>query len=121
MEQTPGNSAADSRFTFDPTNKVVGSIDTADGVEAALRDLTSAGFTANDVEVLTDAEAAPQIIVNDAKRELRIHIFDAKQKVPEFYDAPVIARRVEQELQAGHYLVGVSAKTRKRASECALF
>jgi len=117
MAQTPSNNAPNSKFTFDPTNKVAGSIDTADDVKAALRDLKSAGFTANEVEVLTDAEAARQIIVNDAQHEPRVHIFDSTQKVPGFYDAPVIARRVEQELRAGHYLVAVDAgdeETRER-------
>ena len=110
MEQTPGKNAADSKFTFDPTNKVVGSIDAADGVQAALRDLKSAGFTTKEIELLADAEAASRIGVNDEAYEVRVHIFDSRQKVPAFYDAPGIVRRVEEELQAGHYLVGVMAR-----------
>ena len=117
MTQTPGNKAANSKFNFDPTNKVAGSIDTADDLKAALDDLKSAGFTANEVEVLTDTKAASRIGVTDETNEVIVHIFDSTQKVPAFYDAPVIVRRVEQELQAGHYLVGVIARdeeTRER-------
>jgi hypothetical protein len=120
MEQTSGNSARASEFTFDPTNKVAGSIDTADGVTAALRDLQSAGFAANEVELVADTEAARQINVGDATHELRVHVFDSTQKVPAFYDAPAIVKRVEQELQAGHYLVGVIAgdeETRERVRD----
>jgi hypothetical protein len=119
-QQSPGDSAANSEFTFDPTNKVAGSIDTADSVTAALRDLQSAGFPANEVELVADTEAARQISVDDATQEPRVHIFDAKQEVPAFYDAPVIVKRVAQELQAGHYLVGVVARddeTRERVRD----
>lgn len=119
-QQSSGDSAANSEFTFDPTNKVAGSIDTADDVKAALRDLRSAGFAANELELLADAEAASRIGVTDEASDVRVHIFDATQRVPAFYDAPVIVKRVEQELQAGHYLVGVSAEdeeTRERVRD----
>jgi hypothetical protein len=51
---------------------------------------------------------------------IHVHIFDSTQKVPAFYDSPVIVRRVEQELRASHYLIGVVAKdgeARERARE----
>lgn len=40
MEQSP-RQIANSDFTFDPTNKVVGSIDAADDAKDAMRDLTT--------------------------------------------------------------------------------
>jgi hypothetical protein len=118
MEQKRHHRSANSEFTFDPTNKVVGSIDAADDVKAALRDLRAAGFTAKEVELLTDEAGTRRIGVPGQGYEVMVHIFDSTQKVPAFYDAPVIVKRVEQELHAGHYLVGVTAKdgeTRERA------
>ena len=107
-----------TKFTFDPTNKVVGSIDAAADAKDAMRDLTSAGFAASEVELLTDKEGAARIDMSEAM--VQVHIFDSTQKVPAFYDSPVIVRRVEEELRAGHYLIGVVAKdeeARERARE----
>jgi hypothetical protein len=106
MDHKPHESA-NSEFTFDPTNKVVGSIDTAPDVKDAILDLTAAGFTAQEVELLTDKEAAQRIGMSG---EVTVHVFDATQKVPAFYDAPGLVKRVEQELRASHYLIGVVAK-----------
>jgi len=106
MGQTPHQSA-NSEFTFDPTNKVVGSINAVGDAKDAIRDLTAAGFAASEVEILTDQEGAARIGMSD---EAMVHIFDSTQKVPAFYDAPVIVRRVEEELRASHYLIGVVAK-----------
>src|ERR1041385_2124897 len=50
-----------SEFTFDPTNKVVGSIDAAGDAKVAMRDLTAAGFAASEIELLTDEEGAARI------------------------------------------------------------
>jgi hypothetical protein len=119
MEHTPSDSSANSAFTFDPTNKVVGSIDDAGDAKAGLSDLRAAGFTAAEVELVMDEEGARRIGMSDEGGEVLVHIFYPTQKVPAFYDAPVIARRVEQELVASHYLIGVTAKdkeARQRAS-----
>jgi len=116
MEHAPHQSA-NSEFTFDPTNKVVGSIDAAGDAKDAMRDLTAAGFAASEVELLMDEEAAARISMSD---EAMVYIFHSTQKVPAFYDAPVIVRRVEEELRASHYLIGVVAKdgeARERARE----
>lgn len=110
MERTPSDRGANSEFTFNPTNKVVGVIDDAGDAKDALRDLRAAGFTAADVEILAREEAARRIDVSDEDHEMLFHIFSSTQKVPAYYDAPVIVRRVEQELLADHYLIGVSAK-----------
>ncbi|HXC70351.1 MAG TPA: hypothetical protein VN644_10260 [Pyrinomonadaceae bacterium] len=121
MNETPHRSA-NSEFTFDPTNKVVGSIDAAGDARDAMRDLTAAGFAATEVELLTDQGGAARIDMSGEGHEamVHVHIFDATQKVPAFYDSPVIVRRVEKELRASHYLIGVVAKdgeARERARE----
>lgn len=111
MERTPHRSA-NSEFTFDPTNKVVGSINAAGDAENAVRDLTTTGFAVTDVELLTNEEGAARIGRSGEGHEgmVHLHVYDSTQKVPAFYDAPVIVRRVEQELRASHYLIGVVAK-----------
>ena len=121
MNETPHRSA-NSEFTFDPTNKVVGSIDAAGDAKDAIRDLTAAGFATSDVELLTDQEGAARIDMSGEGHERMVHvnIFHSTQKVPAFYDSPVIVRRVEEELRASHYLIGVVAKdeeARERARE----
>ena len=119
MEQTSSHRSANSEFTFNPTNKVVGSIDDADDVKAALHDLRTAGFTAKEVELVTDEEGARRIGTS-GDGDVIPHVFDSTQKVPAFYDAPIIVRRIEQELRSSHYLIGVVAKdkeARERARE----
>src|SRR6185436_16388143 len=105
MERTPSDNGATSEFTFVPTNKVVGIIDDAGDTKAALHDLKAAGFTADDVELLTDDEGARRVSMSD-DRQVLIHIFRSTQKPPAFYDAPGLLKRIEQELLAGHYFVG---------------
>src|ERR1041385_1584308 len=121
MNETPHRSA-NSEFTFDPPNKVVGSIDAAGETKVAMRDLTAAGFAASEIELLTDEEGAARIDMSSEGHEamVHVHIFDSTQKVPAFYDSPVIVRRGEEELRASHYLIGVVAKdgeARERARE----
>ena len=113
MEQAPSDASdrsTNSEFTFDPTNKVVGIIADPSDAKAALRDLRAAGFTADEIEVLMSEEAAQRIDVTGEGHEASVHIVRSTQKPPAYYDAPVIVRRVEQELLAGHYLIGVAAK-----------
>ena len=118
MEGTPGESGANSTFTFDPTNMVIGVIDNADATKDALRDLIANGFSEKEIALLTDEEAAQRISANDEWSEVSVHIFRSTQKLPAFYDAPGIVRRLEQELLASHHLIGATAKdgeTRERA------
>ena len=63
---------------------------------------------------LTDEEAARRISANDEWSEVSVHIFRSTQKLPAFYDAPVIVRRLEQELHAGHHLIGAIARDGER-------
>lgn len=104
------DTGANSEFTFNPTNKVVGVIDDAHDTKEALRDLRAAGFTVGEVELAAGEEAARKIDVSDEAQEMLQHVFLPLQKVPAYYDAPVISGRVEQELLADHYLIGITAK-----------
>ena len=90
MEGTPSESRANSTFTFDPTNMVVGVINNADATKDALRDLIADGFSEKEIALLTDEEAARRIDVNGEWSEVSVHIFRSTQKLPAFYDAPVI-------------------------------
>lgn len=120
MKQTPGNTTSGSEFTFDPTDKVVGIIDDANDVKGALRDLKAAGFTTQELELLTDEAGADRIDLGDAEREVLVHIFRPTQKLPAFYDAPGLLKRIEQELLEGHYFVAVypeDATSREQAHE----
>ena len=112
----PSDSGPASKFTFDPTNKVVGVVDVDGDAEAALLACRNAGYTTDEIELLTGQEGAQRI---DASGVM-VHVFLSTQRVPAFYDAPVIGRRIEEELLAGHHLIGVTAKdgeARERARE----
>ena len=61
MDQAANDKEATSAFAFNPTGKVIGIIDDAGEAAAALRDLTAAGFTADEIELLTDEEGAQRI------------------------------------------------------------
>lgn len=68
------------------------------------------------IELLTDEEGAARTGMSREGHEgmVHVHVYDSTQKVPAFYDSPVIVRRVEQELRASHYLIGVVAKREPR-------
>ncbi len=110
IEQTPSDKGANSKFIFNPTNKVIGIIDDPGDAEAALRDLRTAGFTAEEVELLTDEEGAQRIDLTGEEGEVLVHILRSTQKPQDYYDAPKIVRQIEQELKAGHDGIGVGAK-----------
>ena len=96
-----------TEFTFVPTNKVVGIMDEAGDTKAALDDLRGAGFTSDEVELVTDDEGTKRIELSDAE-PVSVHIFRSTQKPPSYYDAPGLLDRIEHELLAGHYIVGVA-------------
>lgn len=87
MEGTPSESRANSTFTFDPTNMVVGVIDNADATKNALRDLIADGLSEKKIALLTDEEAARRISANDEWSEVSVHMFRSTQKLPAFYRA----------------------------------
>ena len=109
MDQTPAKRRATFEFTFDPTNKIIGIIDDPTATKTAVRDLRAAGFAADEIEVVMGKEGAQQVDLTGEDHEASIHIVST-QKPPAYYDAPVIIKKVEEEMLAGHYLVGVSAK-----------
>jgi hypothetical protein len=108
MEQT--GDKANSKFIFNPTNKVIGIIDDAGDTKAALQDLSAAGFTAGEVELLTDEEGAQRIDLTGEGREVLVHIISSTQHPQHYYDAPGLIGQIEQELKAGHFGIGVGAK-----------
>jgi hypothetical protein len=109
IEKMPNDRSEDSDFISYPTNKVVGIIDDPDDAKAALRDLRAAGFTADEIEVLTGEEGAHRIDVTGEGHGLLARIVRSVQKLVGNYES-VHVRRHEQELLAGHYGIGVTAK-----------
>src|SRR6185312_6997260 len=110
MDQAPNDPSArnaKSEFTFDPTNKIVGIIDDPGTAKAALRALKAAGFSADEIEILMGEDGAQRLDITGEGYEALVHIVPSTQKPPAYYDAPVIVRRVEEELLAGHYFIGV--------------
>jgi hypothetical protein len=106
MEQT-GNSEANSKFVFNPTDKVIGILDDGAEAQAALRDLKAAGFTAEQLELLTNEEGMQRIELTGEEREVSVHIIGSSEKPQAYYDAPGLIAQIEQELKAGHYGIGV--------------
>src|SRR4029077_4203711 len=74
--------------------------DDAGDATAALRDLRAAGFTAEEVELLTDEKGEQQIDLTGEGREVLVHIIRSTQQPQDYYDAPRIVRQIEQELKA---------------------
>jgi hypothetical protein len=112
-QQSAGGPAATSGketsdFIYYPTDKVVGIIDDPDDAEAALSDLEVAGFTAEEIEVLTGEEGAHRIDPTGRKHGLLPRIVRSIQKLGNYESDHVM--RHEQELLAGHFGIGVTAK-----------
>jgi hypothetical protein len=108
MDQT-SDRGANSKFVFNPTDKVIGIIDDAGKAQAALHDLRVAGFKAEQLELLTNEEGAQRIELTDEAREVSVHIIGPSQKPQAYYDAPGLLTQIEQELKAGHYGIGIGA------------
>ena len=106
MDQT-SDRRADSKFVFNPTDKVIGIIDDAGDAKAALRDLRIAGFGVEQLELLTNEEGAQRIELTAEESEVSVHIIGSSQKPQTYYDAPGLVTQIEQELKAGHYGIGI--------------
>ena len=106
MDQT-NDRGANSKFVFNPTDKVIGIIDDAGDAQAALRDLRVAGFRVEQLELLTNEEGAQRIELTGEEREVSVHIIGSSQKPQTYYDAPGLLKQIEQELKAGHYGIGI--------------
>jgi hypothetical protein len=109
QEQAPNDRNKTSAFIAYPIDKVVGFIDDLGDVKAALGDLRAAGFKAEDIQVLTGEEGARRIDVNGDEHGELAHILRSIQKTLGDYEIPH-AKRHEQELLAGHFGIGVTAK-----------
>ena len=109
MRPGEAEGAKRSDFIAYPTNKVVGFIDDPGDAQAALSDLKAAGFTADEIEVLTGEEGAQRIDVNGGEHGVLAHIVRSILKTLGEYEIPH-AKRHEQELLAGHFGIGVTAK-----------
>src|ERR1700750_1793444 len=105
MDQT-GDKGANTKFVFNPTDKVIGIIDDAGDARAALRDLRGAGVRVEQLELLTNEEGAQRIELTEEEREVSVHIIGSSQKPKAYYDAPGLVTQIEQELKAGHYGIG---------------
>ena len=99
----------DSGFIRYPINKVVGIIDDMGDCQAALRDLQAAGFTGHQVQVLTGEKGAHRIDVKGDEHGPLAHIVRSTQKLLGDYEIED-ATRYEQELLAGHFGIGVTAR-----------
>jgi len=106
MDQT-NDRGANSKFVFNPTDKVIGIIDDAGDAKAALRDLRIAGFGVEQLELLTNEEGAQRIELTAEESEVSVHIIGSSQKPQTYYDAPGLVTQIEQELKAGHYGIGI--------------
>ncbi len=95
-------------FIAYPSNKVVGFIDDPSDTQAALRDLNAAGFTADEIEVLTGEQGARRIDVTGREHGPLARIVRSIQKLGDYESKHV--RRHEKELLAGHFGIGVTAK-----------
>ena len=113
MEHSSNDKHDNSDFIPYPTDKVVGIIDDSDDAKAALRDLRAAGFTAAEIEVLTGEEGAHRIDVTGEGHGPLARFVRSFQKVLGHYE-PVHVRRHEEELLAGHFGIGVTAKEPER-------
>jgi hypothetical protein len=107
-EPAPSGGTEASDFIYHPTNKVVGIIDDPRDAQAAVRDLKASGFTADEIDVLTGEQGAHRIDPTGREHGTLARIVRSIQKVGNYESEHV--RRHEQELLAGHFGIGVTAK-----------
>jgi hypothetical protein len=98
----------DSDFILYPTNKVIGIIDDVDDCKAALKDLKDAGFTAAEIEVLSGEEDAHRLDPTGEEHGPLARFARWIEKAGDMETEHV--KRHEQEVRAGHFGIGVSAK-----------
>jgi len=111
MNQTPRYTHRDDDFIFYPTNKVVGIIDDPSDASAALDELEAAGFPPEDVDVLTGEEGVHRIDVTGEQHGLLARIVRILDKAGDM--EPEHLKRHEDEMRAGHFGIGVTAKELK--------
>ena len=97
-----------SDFILYPTNKVIGIIDDPDDCKAALKDLKAAGFTADEIEVVSGEEGAHRLDPTGAEHGPLARFARWIEKAGDL--EPKHVSRHEQEVLEGHFGIGVSAK-----------
>lgn len=108
MDDTGSDLHKDSDFILYPANKVIGIIDDPGDCKAALMDLKAAGFTAAEIGVLSGEEGAHRLDPTGAEHGPLARFARWIEKAGDMEAKHV--ERHEQELLAGHYAIGVSAK-----------
>ena len=108
MDDKQSDIHKDSDFILYPTNKVIGIIDDPGDCKAALKDLKAAGFTPEEIEVLSGEEGAHRLDPTGEDHGPLARFARWIQKAGDMEAEHVI--RHEQEVLAGHFGIGVSAK-----------
>ena len=108
MNDKRSNEHKDSDLILYPTNKVIGIIDDAGDCKAALNELKAAGFTADEIEVLSGKEDAQRLDPTGEEHGPMARFARWIQKAGDMEAEHV--KRHEQEVMAGHFGIGVSAK-----------
>jgi len=103
------NANDESDFIPYPMNRVVGIVDSVGDTQGALRDLQAAGFTADEIRVLTAEQGAHRIDVNGDEHGPLAHVVRSVQELLGDYDIEH-ATRYQQELLTGHFGIGVIAR-----------
>jgi hypothetical protein len=92
-----------------PNDKLCGILDTEAAVQAAVRDLQAAGFSAEEVGVLAGAEGERRIDPTGQEHGPAARLLRFLQRAGD--DESKHSRIYEQAMEAGHLLVGVTAKS----------
>jgi len=106
VDKEPHDANDESDFIPYPTNRVVGIIDDVANVQGALRDLKAAGFTADDIRVLSGKAGAHRIDVKGDEHGRWAHVARSVQELLGSYEIRHETRD-EEELLAGHFGIGV--------------
>ena len=108
MDHKPSDVHQDSDCIIYPTNKVIGIIDDAGDCKAALKDLKAAGFTTDDIGVLSGEEGAHRLDPTGEEHGPLARLARWIEKAGDMESEHV--KRYEQEVLAGHFCIGVNAK-----------
>ena len=92
-----------------PNDKVCGILDTEAAVQGAVRDLQAAGFSAEEVEGLAGAEGERRIDPTGQEHGLAARLLRFIQRAGD--DESKHSKIYEQAMEAGHFAVGVTAKS----------
>src|SRR5215469_2999745 len=108
-DKQPNEVNDESDFISYPTSRVGGIIDNVGDAQSALDDLKAAGFTPDDIRVLTGEEGARRIDVKGDEHGPWAHVVRSVQELLGSYEIRHDTRD-EEELLAGHFGIGVIAR-----------